>query len=412
MNSRKGMLLSLTILCLLSAWSLSPAWGNVIGNATYGIYSDTYEGIVYDSNTVEGGYMGAWGGAILSSDTTKFVEGGRSLKVFKPSASAGAGVWIQFGYDGGSNPKIQTDMSAYSGGSIDFDVCTTNDFLVKLEWGASGNAGLNVSAVGGSLDGNWHHVSIPLSSFNGIDLSHMVIPAGFHISGAGADKTFWVDNVVWRKSSTGTFSLSLKNVSDGQSASSISWTGVNAGNTHWKSADQYLELKYTYFQPGWGMQIYTDNKASDANPRFSGTDDPSGLINTSSPTFKIPVCWRIVDVTTSTHIMQGAMGYDNNHVWTWLPDRLWEQQLNDQYPCYLWMKDRNTQTIPGTRTTAFSDGEDYITFWNELRGIEHAEFTFSGAPSPNYIYFGADFSDAIAPVTYKTGKLTVELYYE
>jgi hypothetical protein len=55
--------------------------------------------------------------------------------------------------------------------------------------------------------------------------------------------------------------------------------------------------------------------------------------------------------------------------------------------------------------------EDYCTA-SDVRGIQHAEDTWDGAISPNYIYIGSYFTDAMTPETYTTGRLIVELFYE
>jgi hypothetical protein len=81
------------------------------------------------------------------------------------------------------------------------------------------------------------------------------------------------------------------------------------------------------------------------------------------------------------------------------------------------MKDKNTPDIPAENTTAFVNGDDYVTVWDD-RGIQHAEDTWSPEPSKNFIYLGADFSsifkgkDAGDTVSFKTSTLRIELFYE
>jgi hypothetical protein len=402
MSKRKVLLIAALFFPILGMYA-GMASAAAIGNATYGLYSETYDGIIYDSNVAEGGHMGTWPGGyplgpLLLSDTTTFREGGTSLKVVVPNGLS-CGMWMQFGSDASANPqfpKVQTNMSSYIGGTIDFDVRTNSDLQVKIEWGASGSASVNLSNYA-AINNIWQHVSIPLSAFVGINYSQITIPAGFHSVQIVSGRRYWIDNVVWRKSTEGTLDVTLKKVSDGSTVTgtAITWTNPHPGVDRWKTADQYMELKLTYFNAaGCGIQIYTDNKNPAAVPRFDGASDPAGLIDVSSTSHKVPLCWRIVDVTTTTHIMQGA---DN------FPDRLWENQLTDQYPCYIWMKDR--------QSSDFADGMDYATAW-DYRGIQHGETTFGAAKSPNYVYFGADFSHAVGSRTYETGKLIVELYSE
>jgi hypothetical protein len=59
----------------------------------------------------------------------------------------------------------------------------------------------------------------------------------------------------------------------------------------------------------------------------------------------------------------------------------------------------------------FTNSADYVTAW-DMRGIQHAEATWGGAKSPNYIYIAADFTYALTPVTYTTNKLMLELFHD
>jgi hypothetical protein len=367
-----------------------------IGNATYGIYSNTYEGVKYDSNTVEGGYMGTYNGLVLHDDTTYFTEGGHSLQAVCPAGQTYGGVWMQFGYNGSTNPKVATNMNAYSGGTLDFMVRTTYDIKIGIESGETKPTVLLSSRGSGYLDGNWHAVSIPLSAFAGIDLNNITVPAGFHFLGndSAPQRSFWIDNVVWRKPGTGTLDVTIKNRVGGQTASQVEWSNA-APFSGWATANQYLELNFTYFHAGWGIQLYTNNRAAQANPAYTGTGDPAGLVDVSSTTQRLPMCWRVVDTSTTTvTIRQGAVGY---------PYRLWSEQLGDKYPCFIWMMDKNSSD--------FVNALDYITVWDE-RGIQQSEDSFAPAVSPNYIYLGADFSQAASSRTYRTNRLMVELYYE
>lgn len=203
--------------------------------------------------------------------------------------------------------------------------------------------------------------------------------------------------------------MTLRNSSDNSVASKLTWSDIDLGDTRWKAADQYLELDFTLYSGAYredidawpyGVQIYTDNTNASAVPRYTGTGNPAGLVDLSTTTRTLPMCWRIVDLTTTTHIMQGATDAISHQ---WVPDRLWEGQLTDQYPCYIWMLDK--------QSSDFENGMAYATAW-DYRGIQHAEMTFGGSRSPNYVYFGADFSQAVGLRSYSTDRLTVELFNE
>lgn len=178
--------------------------------------------------------------------------------------------------------------------------------------------------------------------------------------------------------------------------SSLSWSGVTIGTTKWKASDVYVQVHSTITASGGGIQIYTDNRnGTVVAERYSGTGNPAGLVSLSSTTATIPMCWRIVTVsTTSLTIQQGAPGF---------PDRLWASELGNGYPCFVWMMD--------TGTAGFLNALDYVTVRDALRGIQHAEATWAATTiSPAYIYIGADFTLATTPNTYRTTTLRIEAF--
>jgi len=59
--------------------------------------------------------------------------------------------------------------------------------------------------------------------------------------------------------------------------SQITWSGVMTGTSTWVKADQYIQLTVNADTTIWGIQIYTDNTAPDANPVFTTT------VNTGNP---------------------------------------------------------------------------------------------------------------------------------
>lgn len=402
------------ILCIgaLSALSFVPAASAAnINNFVYGIYSETHEGIKYGTQNpgdADGGYMGVWNAA-LSTDTPK--EGSESLKVV--TWDTDGGVYMRFGFNASSTP-VATDMGDYMDGSVSFWFKGTSETGFKVEWLNASNEKTGKEIVldasydashGAIYDGQWHYVTIPLTVFEdgGMLWNRIIHPAVIfskYTSNPPLTRTFWIDNVVWKKGGTGSVGLALKNRVGGATATQIGWSNVSAGQG-WKLSDQFIQMNLNYDRANWGIQIYTDNTASGAVPRYSGISDPAGLVGydaavpeVSSTTLKM--CWRVVDSSTTATmtIAQGAAGK---------PMRLWSTELGDQYPCFLWVMDR--------KTPKFVDAYDYATVW-DARGIQHAEDTFGPARSPNYIYLGADFSHAATPRTYKTGTLSIELFYE
>jgi len=215
---------------------------------------------------------------------------------------------------------------------------------------------------------------------------------------------------------SGTMTVALKKVSDGSPATELSWTGVTPVVTAWKAADQYIEVTNTYNGIGWGIQIYTDNCAADADPRFyivnPTTVNPCGLIAIDDKKSTLPLAWRIIGDTTSyAHLgireVSDPVVPDKHHLQsTDFPEAM------IYYP-WLWMKDAKTPSIPSQYTDGFVNGEDYVTTWNG-NGVHHAEgpLDYYASPSPNYVYIGSRFTTATTPRTYRTSKLTVELFWQ
>lgn len=232
--------------------------------------------------------------------------------------------------------------------------------------------------------------------------------------------TFEVDQVRWVRpgATLPLFRATLRNVSDNSVATDLTWGGATPP-PGWRAANQYIELE---LDPGdlqnWGVQIYTDNRFpyQDDRSKYKGPEstDPSGLIDMTDQTKRLPMCWRVVDKTTNTlNIVQGT---DN---------RLYSQQLGGQasgFPCFHWLKDVSTPDIPATNTKKFVYGEDAAIVWDHqgmhyaegLRATDPAYFgKFWGAvASPVRIYLGANFANAVTPRGYKTETLRLDLFSE
>lgn len=219
------------------------------------------------------------------------------------------------------------------------------------------------------------------------------------------DTAILAGEVVFTEAPSGGMSVALKEVSDDSSATELSWTGVTPGVTEWKAADQYIEVTNTYNRTGWGIQIYTDNLPS-------GTTEynPAGLVATDDEKSVLPLAWRIMgDATSYANLgileVEDPVEPDEHHLES-------TTEASGYYP-WLWMKDVSTPEIPELYTTAFVNGEDYVTVWN-ANGVHHAEgpLDYYASPSPNYVYIGARFTTATTPRTYSTNKLTVELFWQ
>ncbi len=221
------------------------------------------------------------------------------------------------------------------------------------------------------------------------------------------------------KPTTGTLTVKIKNIEGGpEEVGQLSWGGKEAivlGTTKWLAADQYLEIDKDFNRTGWGIQIYTDNCAADADPRFyivnPSSVNPAGLVATDNKKSVLPLAWRIMGDATS-YANLGILEVED-------PDEPNMHHLESTdipgkgyYP-WLWIQDASTPDIDRLYTKAFEDGGDYVTIWNE-NGVHHGEgpFDYYASPSPNYVYIGARFTTATTPRTYKTSKLTLELFWQ
>ena len=194
----------------------------------------------------------------------------------------------------------------------------------------------------------------------------------------------------------------IHNISDDQIAQNnlITWGGIIAGTTGWKKANQYIEISHSDLPSFWGIQIYTDNKDASADPRYTGSSNPAGLIKTDNTIFSIPMAWRITDHVLTNKERQKEL---NN-----LQERADGKGMSD----YLWrfFKDKNTPDNPDTvADESFQDGDDSVTLWNQA-GIGWNEGGRSGNPKKAYIYLAANFTMSSVGAVYRTSALTIESY--
>jgi hypothetical protein len=208
------------------------------------------------------------------------------------------------------------------------------------------------------------------------------------------------------------FNAAIREVGTNAPAAQISWTGVTlpAGLVR---ASHYIQLASTFTASNGGIEIYTDNTAADATPyQYTGvissnTPPPSGLVDGTSHTNRLPMTWTIQASTVAPT----------------------PQNPNVPATGFAWffMTDRGQVAVPSQNVTAFEDGLPYITVANNQCGtpanpgntcIHYAQGAggqgdptqFGGAPSPNNIFLAADFSTAVTPRTYGTSTLRLEAY--
>ena len=222
----------------------------------------------------------------------------------------------------------------------------------------------------------------------------------------------------------------VKNVGTDTAATNVGWTVSAAAD--WVPANQYLEVSGFATYPQWGIQIYTDNTDSVndtdgiANPKYTGSGSPAGLVNATSGTSTLPMCYRIA---VNSNIRDGrfaAIGPANNelkmqekYIATGLSAedtvilRIPSDYVSDGnfFAPWYWMQDKKdldpktagNQTQYAAYTTFVDSGSWKLTpvdiFPIPERGAKYC------------VYFGAKFTGAAAGVTYTTNQLTVEMYH-
>ena len=205
--------------------------------------------------------------------------------------------------------------------------------------------------------------------------------------------------------------VQLKNLSDNSATTQIWWNtaSITPGVTQWVRSDAYMVVYTTMTNALGAVRIYTDNLNAAATPQYTGVGNAAGLVGMYSgdPTASsstLSMCWRVTDAAlidgTSLQIVQ------TNHVSS---ATLSAVATGTSYPCFIWMKD-----LGGSDPVVLADytSPGYILVKDQVWGIQHAESNWGTTSSPDYVYFGATFSSASTPRTYRTSRLMVESFTE
>lgn len=197
---------------------------------------------------------------------------------------------------------------------------------------------------------------------------------------------------------TGTMSVEVRDLDGTTVTTQVNWdsSAIVPGTTKWLCATQLLYVTCDY--TGGGIQIYTDNTADDAAPKWDGVGDPKNLLRyetgLSTSTAGLPMCWRtpfgLLDPAADETLIEET---GDHHL---------VDPASPLYYCWLWMADRGAG--------GFVDGGDYVTIWRKDQGCQHAEYTWDLSCPLKYVYIGANFADAMALTTYRTTTLRLELY--
>ncbi len=290
-----------------------------------------------------------------------------------------------------------------------FNTLGINGVLKFWAYCDSGNVTLNITKSAGlpysttlsalgwtpAVSNQWVEYTVPLA---GIDLTNTLDPFVFTLQTAG---TLYFDNVRYVSSTASPFfNVSLKNVSDNSAASALTWNSLGLPSG-WVRADQFLNVELDSDLFSWGLQVYTDNKAPDANPTFVTAiapgqvgSNPAGLVNISHPSIALPMAWSVHSDTTSPIAAEPNLVLSDPNAYQWL-----------------YMADRQTPAIALQNTIAFADGSIENTVQNN-QGIHFGQAnTQIGATDPPVkVFLEANFSTATAPNTYQTTALRLEYY--
>ncbi|RLD18994.1 MAG: hypothetical protein DRI36_00100 [Caldiserica bacterium] len=341
---------------------------------------------IYNDEGISGDNIYTWndGGADYDGSSQDLESVPEGFKCFKTTATSGS-------YAGwGVFYNTEQDFSEYQNGDLRFWIySSTGNIKVEIErWnGETVTKYLSDYGWNDSYVNTWRLFSIPLDDF-AVDITTSV-KSPFKITVLTTPATFYIDMVRWAVNiDTGSFNLKIKRISDDVEVSSFTFTRVNLIGlpTGWVVADQYIEIEVEPSDISWGIQIYTDNESPSADPRYTGTEDPAGLVDTSTTTKRLQMGWTIEYLTHSlSELGTGEPG-------TW---------VNGGYQ-WKYFKDK--------ASSDFTNGGSYVTPWNN-EGLLWNTWQRDSKSPPNYIYISADFSNAVTPRTYKT-KIFVEFYYQ
>lgn len=231
--------------------------------------------------------------------------------------------------------------------------------------------------------------------------------AGSEVYSASAD-------VTGTPSVTVLFSAVLKKISDDEDATSVLWTGVNAGSTSWLRCDQYIAVEGYATYADWGIQVYTDNE--NATIAYTGTGNPAGLVREDNTIFTLSMCWRIKTKTvlgdsSDLVINQRTVTIEDEDIVV-----LDDGTTDDEYYPWFFMMDKGSdmdEDVEGVQP--FSDFQAEATFIGS-NGYHHApgDVNYATPPATDQIYniyLGANFTTAVPGSTYSTDTITVEMYH-
>jgi|GEM_PF-3217407 len=290
-------------------------------------------------------------------------------------------------------------------------------FQMKLKDSAGGQASVSIISPTAGL---WQNMLFYFGSgkqLAGIDLSK-IDQLEITSETSGKQITIYLDEVDFNivTISGTTMDIALIDGASGALAASIDFGSTTSG-TPKVLANQYVKISnYRSSMSSWGIQIYTDNLAADANPRFTGNmpSNPAdvrvnGLIGTSDSGYRVPILWQVWDYAKGYYNGTETPEYDTNgytrtNLAEWDGDRAEFAFMMDKSDGD-WSKD---QYSPNYRTLINSSGElgAPVPFDEEQYGYSPRRIPVGNAL---YVYLAVDYTGAPAQ-TYTTNKITIDIY--
>lgn len=164
------------------------------------LYSETYGGGVTIGVDAQ---LYIWPDGSSCSMSEEFVsdapEGYKAQK-----CTAGSLGWLGWGIvPWNGSAQTTADMSDFASGHLHIYVKASDSSLSDLQIGISGgtDAWLTLANYGFAADGNWHHISIPISDFvaAGVDLTKISQYVMMRDESVTAGDTYYYDFIYWSK---------------------------------------------------------------------------------------------------------------------------------------------------------------------------------------------------------------------
>lgn len=191
--------------------------------------------------------------------------------------------------------------------------------------------------------------------------------------------------------STPTMNVTLKNLSDDQTATKMTWSSTTS---NWNKSDQYIQIDYDANDIGWGIRIYTDNNNASADPSYTGPtssgSEGAGLIGVTDTTQYAPLAWTAIDALTDT------------------PSALPTDSVIPSNAGWAYFKD----PIQSSFSNNVGDDQEYLTIINSsgmaLNTVAGRDYN---AASPIFLHVAGNFKN-IPNQTYRTNQIILELFHQ